>query len=212
LHFHFVGEGTQAIKDQSHALDLDDLIVTQDAIPQSAVADLTRRADVLLLLGRYPSMRGYELFAAAKLFGYLKAGKPIVGVLPPDEAKRILATVGASTLGDVESVEDIVGLLRRVLRCWKDRSLATLLPNANACQTYSAKRQTRVLVSALENIQPSECFVPGRAPIPHSLKEQISWKETLSSRIEQPLRRPGADESHGQSGVFLPRSHNKLNQ
>src|SRR5207253_9264004 len=89
MHFHFVGEGTEIIGKRADTLGLKDVITTEGAISQSAVVELSKKAHALLLLGRPAVMKGYELFAAAKLFGYLKAGRPIVGILPSDEAKQI---------------------------------------------------------------------------------------------------------------------------
>ena len=62
---------------------------------------LERQAGPLLILGRPATMKGYELFAGAKLFGYLKAGRPIVGILPEDETKNILRRLGVSTLASL---------------------------------------------------------------------------------------------------------------
>jgi len=169
MHFHFVGEGTEAIGKQADALGLNDSITTGRAVSQSAATELSKKAHALLLLGRPSAMKGHELFAAAKLFGYLKAGRPIVGILPSDEAKQILQRVGASTVANVDSRDDIVSVLRRVLRNWADGTLRSLVPDANVCRAYSAENQTRALVAALEGAPASDPFVPAKVDIPESL-------------------------------------------
>src|SRR5207253_9431267 len=97
-----------------------------------------------------PRMKGYELFAAAKLFGYLKAGRPILGVVPSDETSKVLRRVGVSTVADADSPSDITAILRRLLDAWRKRNLHSLLPDPAACEAYSAPRQTVALVRALE--------------------------------------------------------------
>ena len=182
LHFHFVGEGTRAIGDRARELDLTEIITNEGAIPHRTVIQLSKQADALLLLGRPPAMKGYELFAPAKLFGYLKAGRPIVAILPADEAKRILEHVGVSTVADVDSVENIVAVLRRVLRSWAEGTLESLLPNLTACRAYAAERQTQTLVSALDGAPSLGSFVPGKVAIPDSLQKEISHRENIYKR------------------------------
>jgi glycosyltransferase involved in cell wall biosynthesis len=211
LHFHFVGEGTRTIEDQARNLGLTEIITAEAAMSQNAVIQLSKQADALLLLGRPPTMKGYELFAAAKLFGYLKAGRPIVGILPPDEAKRILQRAGASTVADVDSKADIVAVLRRVLRNWADGTLRSLLPDTNACRTYSAESQTRALVAALEGAPASDPFIPGRVDIPDSLREEISRREEISWKESSPGRQRTKKYSTGakvKTVIAVPKSHN----
>ena len=129
----------------------------------------------LLMLEREPT-KGYELLAGAKLFGYLKAGRPIVGVLPSGEAKKILQRVGVSTIADVDWPAGIVAVLRQILEAWEAGMLASLVPDRAACEVYSARRQTAALVRALEGAPPVEPFVPGLAEIPPSLQGDIGDK------------------------------------
>jgi hypothetical protein len=186
MHFHFVGEGTEAISKQADTFNLTDVITSDRAMPQSAVAELSKKAHALLLLGRATAMKGHELFAAAKLFGYLKAGKPIVGILPNDEAKRILQRVGVSTVADVDSRDEIVAVLRRVLHSWADGTLESLAPDSIACRAYSAETQTQALIAALEGAPALDPFVPGTVDIPDSLGEEISRREDVFKKL--PLR------------------------
>ena len=111
-------------------------------------------------------MTGYELFARRKVFGYLKAGMPIIGVLPNDETKKILLRVGVTTVADVDSQSEIVTVLRRLLDAWSQGKLSSLLPKRAACEIYSAERQTQDLVRALEGTPALEPFVPGSVEIP----------------------------------------------
>jgi hypothetical protein len=124
-------------------------------------------------------MKGYELFAAAKLFGYLKAGRPILGIVPDDETKNVLRRVGARTVADVDSVPDITRVLRMVIDCWSAGTLSTLVPDSKACETYSSEYQAATLVRALEGLPAKEPFVPGAQMVPASLRSSIETKNWL---------------------------------
>ena len=174
LLFHFVGEGTEAVARHAATLDLSDTITTRGPTSQEEIARLSQRAHALLILGRPSTMRGYELFAAAKLFGYLKAGMPIIGVLPDDETKKVLFQIGVTTVADVDSQSEIVDLLRGLLEAWSQGNLSSLSPKPAACEIYSAERQTEELVRALQGAPALEPFLPGSVEVPNSLRSQIS--------------------------------------
>ena len=168
-----VGEGAKAVGDEAAALGLGDLVAVANPISHQEVIRLQREAHALLVLGRPPSMKGYELFAGAKLFGYLRAGRPILGVLPPDETRKVLNRVGVSTVADGDSPPEIVAALRRLLDAWSSRTLSSLLPDRGACEVYSAESQTAALVRVLEGKTAMEPFVPNSVEIPPSLREHI---------------------------------------
>jgi len=175
----FVGEGTNALGSEAAALDLSDIVDTAGTKSYAEVTRLQREAHALLVLGRPATTKGYELFAGAKLFGYLKAGRPIVGVLPPDETKKILHRVGVRTVADVESVSDITRVLRLVLESWFMGRLSSLVPDPKACEAYSSEQQTATLVRALEGVPSEEPFLPGAQAIPPSLRGAIESEKWL---------------------------------
>ena len=119
-----------------------------------------------LVLGRPSTVTGHELFAGAKLFGYLQAGRPILGVLPRDETRRILEGLGVSTIADADSPDQIAALAERVADAWAHGTLQTLAPDAAACQAYSAERQAHVLELALSDQPAHDPFVPHRVEVP----------------------------------------------
>jgi len=173
LRFHFVGEGSDAVMKEAVSLGISDLVETSAPLPQSAVSALQRAAHALLVLGRPPTTKGYELLAGAKLFEYIKARRPIIGVLPNDEGKKILLKFGLPTIADVDSASNIVTVLRRLLDAWSTDTLATLLPQRSVIDTYSSENQTSALVRALMGIAPVAPFVPGSLGIPPSLDGKI---------------------------------------
>jgi hypothetical protein len=173
LRFVFVGEALDGLSRQAAKLGLDRLVRVAGPVTYEGAAKLHRGAHALLILGRPSFMRGHELFAGAKLFGYLKAGRPILGVLPADETRRILRNVDVATIADVDSVPEIVATLRRLVTAWSTGSLAALLPNRQACLAYSAERQTAALVRALEGRTAEDPFIPGAVDIPSSLRRDL---------------------------------------
>ena len=125
----------------------------------------------LLLLGLEP-LPGYE-FRGSKIFGYLKAGRPIIGVLPLDETKKILHRVGVSTDADIDSPSEIVNVLRELLDAWSAGTLASLVPDRAACKVYSAEQQTELLVRALTGMRPLNQWTPSSGQISASLQGDI---------------------------------------
>ena len=173
LKFCFVGEGMQAFEDEVAARGLMDVIEMKPPVSLMEITRLQREADVLLLLGRPSTMRGYELFASAKLFGYLKTGKPIFGVLPQDESQKILHRTGISTIADFDSPSAIISVIQRVIDAWEAGTLSSLVPDRQMCETYDVEQQVFTLIRALDGISPVDPFVPGAVDPPPSLQEYI---------------------------------------
>jgi glycosyltransferase involved in cell wall biosynthesis len=169
----FVGDGMQTLANDAGRLGLSDIITIVGPTPHAEIIRLQKEAHALLMLERTPTIKGYELLAGAKLFGYLRAGRPIIGVLPSGEAKKILQRIGVPTIADVDTPTEIISVLRQLLETWEAGKLALFVPDRGACEAYSAQRQTAALTRALEGAQPSEPFVPGRVEIPPSLRSAI---------------------------------------
>ena len=174
LRLHFVGEGMEALATEAAILGVSDLVETRGPTSHGEIARLQREAHAVLVLGRPPTMKGHELFAGAKLFSYLKAGRPIVGVLPSDETKRILHRVGVSTVADGDSSSEIVAMFQRLLDAWSAGTLHSLVPNPVECDAYSAERQTAALACALEGKPAKNPFVPNSVEVPLSLRWEIA--------------------------------------
>jgi len=180
LHFHFVGEGAEALGKEAATLGLMGTVSTSGPVSQDEIVRLSRSAHAFLILERPATMKGHELLAGAKLFGYLKAGRPIVGVLPSCEARKVLERVGVSTVADVDSPSQIAAVLRQLHDAWSKGMLAQLAPDRAACAPYSAERQTAALVRALDGQQPAQLFVPGSIEIPLSLRNDIGKEGWLT--------------------------------
>lgn len=169
----FVGDGMGPIARDANALGISEMVETRPPVSYEEVNRLSENAHALLILGRHHERKGHELVAGAKLFGYFKNRKPIIGVLPRDETEEILARVGVETIADANSVSEIVSVLQKVHTAWSEGQLSSLLPNAQACAGYASEPQTLALIRALEGHTPEEPFVPGKVTVPLSLRETI---------------------------------------
>ena len=184
----FVGEGVEPLAREAAKLALSDIVQTRSPVPYAEIAALQQEAHALLILGRPSTMKGHDMLAGAKLFGYLQAGRPIVGVLPQDEGKKILARVGVPTVADVTSLSEIVAVLRQLLDAWSTKTLSRLVPNPSACEAYSAERQTAAIMPALEGAPAIAPFVPGSVDVPPSLRQELSSKDWGQLRLAFPAQ------------------------
>jgi hypothetical protein len=184
----FVGEGMESLSKEANRLDLNDIVEVAPPVTYDEIVRKQRESHALLLLGRPRTMRGYELFAGAKLFGYLKSGRPILGLVPEDETRKILQNVGVSTIADPDSPAEIITVLKRLVKAWSENRLASLVPDPASCESYSAGRQTEALVRALEGTVSAQPFVPGSIAVPNSLRPRIAERQAFN-RIERKVRK-----------------------
>jgi hypothetical protein len=96
--------------------------------------------------------------------------------LPQDEAKKILHPVGVSTVANVDSVPEIVALLRKLLHAWQ-RGDWLIHPCSTACQADSAEYQTCSVVWLPQRRPASDPFIPGLVEISCSLQREINNRE-----------------------------------
>jgi glycosyltransferase involved in cell wall biosynthesis len=174
LRFRFVGEGMGEMARAATERGLADIVETAGPTSQNETMRLQRAAHALLVLGRQSTIAGHELFAPAKVFGYLRARRPVLGILPNDETRKVLTRVGVSSIADVESTTAVARLLRELVHAWSTGTLSSQLPDVTKCELYSAERQTEALVCALEGSPAIEPFIPGSVEIAPSLRERLA--------------------------------------
>ena len=173
LKMKFVGEGMEDLAKQAKLLGLSDVVEASGPTTYAEVTRLERESHALLVLGRLSTITGHELFAGAKLFKYLKANRPIFGVLPDDETRKVLHHVGVSSIADANSPVEIVTKLKELLEAWSDDALVSLLPDPAKCALYSAEFQTEALVRALRGAPAANPFVDGSVEVPPSLRDIV---------------------------------------
>jgi glycosyltransferase involved in cell wall biosynthesis len=170
----FVGEVDESFVNRVRELGLSDIVSAGPPVPHAEIERLQRSAHALLMLERKPTHKGYELLAGAKLFGYLKAGRPILGVVPPGEAERVLRGVGVPTIADAASVDAIGAVLETMFHGWRAGRLSSFVPDRAACEQYSAKHQTVALARALDGLPSLQPFVPGAVDVVPSLRAELT--------------------------------------
>ncbi|GJL50493.1 MAG: glycosyl transferase family 1 [Nitrospirales bacterium] len=173
IHVMFVGEGTVALQDKVATLGLSDIVTMRPSTSYAEILCLQKNAHAFLILGRESNRKGHELVAGAKLFGYLKARRPIIGILPHDETRKILDHVGVSTLADVDSPNEILRVIQQVFDSWEAGTLDALLPSGATCENYSAESQTLALIRALNGEMAETPFRSGTVSPPPSLAEDF---------------------------------------
>ncbi len=169
----FVGEGFQELADRVADLDILDLVEIAPPVSHAEIRRLQQEAHVLLVLGRTSGRKGHELVAGAKLFGYLQAGRPIIGIVPGDETRRILGQVGNSMIADADSPSEVVAVFEKVLEAWSNSTLESLVPNRGACEAYSSSRQISSLVAALDGAPPEKVLTVESAILPSRLQSEL---------------------------------------
>jgi hypothetical protein len=175
----FVGEGVNQVAQTAASLGLTPIVETMEPVPSREVARMQREAHALFLLG-VKEYQGYEL-CGSKVFAYMRAGRPILGILPEDESRKVLEHVGVSTIASIDSPKEIADALQSVVVAWSKHRLPSLLPDPNRCIVYEAANQTSALVRALEGRSPLVQFVPGSVEVPKSLQGKIGREGWLST-------------------------------
>jgi glycosyltransferase involved in cell wall biosynthesis len=174
IRFRFVGEGMEKLTEGIAAYGVSDIVTVSGPTTHAEIARLEREAHALLVLGRLATIKGHELFAGAKLFNYLKANRPIFGVLPDDETRKVLHRVGVSAIADVDSPADIASKLKKLIDAYSSKDLAPFLPDEAKCEFYSAEYQTQSLILALEGSNARDPFISRVDNIPLSLQELLT--------------------------------------
>lgn len=156
LQLRFVGEGLRELGERVAELGLRDLVEILPPTSSAEIRRLQQEAHALLVLGRNQDRKGHELVAGAKLFGYLQAGRPIIGIVPHDETRRILSQVGNLLIADAEAPGEVCAIFEKVLDAWSNRTLESLVPNRAACEAYSSHQQISDLIVALNGASPEQ--------------------------------------------------------
>ena len=174
LRVKFVGEGMEELTTLAANLGLSNIVEVVGPTTHAEIRRLEREAHALLVFGRLSTIKGHELFAGAKVFNYLKANRPILGVLPRDETRNVLESVGVCTIADVDSPAEIAAQLEKLIDAWSREKLHFLLPDRAKCELYCAEQQTEALARALAGASATRPFVHGSAEVPPSLRETMT--------------------------------------
>ncbi|UVT19555.1 MAG: glycosyltransferase [Nitrospira sp.] len=170
----FIGGGLREFAERVRDLEIEDVVKILPPTSSAEIRRLQREAHALLVLGRESGVKGHELVAGAKLFGYLQAGRPIVGVLPHDETRRILCEVGNTLIADASNPEEVTAVFEKVVEAWASRTLDRFVPNRAACEAYSSGRQISNLIAALNGASPEKIVTVDASNMPLRLQSEVA--------------------------------------
>lgn len=125
------------------------VVTVEPPVEHPEAVKLMRSSDALVLL----MPRGDERVVYAKLFEYMAAGRPILGVMPPDaEVAELLRESGNAWLADVGNEEAVVRCLSAMYKEWSEGGRVTGGPQRSFVEVFERKRLSARLAEVLEAV------------------------------------------------------------
>jgi glycosyltransferase involved in cell wall biosynthesis len=119
----FAGDVRDADREYAHGLGLGDRVELLGYVSRRRSLELQRDSEALLLLIPDSGGRGKGVLTG-KIFEYLAAERPILGIVPPDGAAAdLLRETGAGMVVAPDDVDAIRSALGDLHRWWKDGTL-----------------------------------------------------------------------------------------
>jgi glycosyltransferase involved in cell wall biosynthesis len=116
-------------------------------VPHAEAVQWIRRAHALLLM---QDGAGSEIVVPAKVYEYMRAGKPILGLFRPGETTGLLE---ASGLGYTALPTDVEGITERILGLYRDvRGGNSPKPNREFVGRLTRKNAARELARLLDEV------------------------------------------------------------
>lgn len=149
----FVGNIDRALRRHIGGLGLSDIVQTSGYLPHRQCIGYLLGADVLLLIvGSGP---GSEAVFTGKIFEYLAAGKPVLGLVPCGVAADLIAEAQAGVVVPPENVEAIANQIATLYRKWQIGDL-DCGGNPEVITRYDRRRLTRTLAETLDAVSSVE--------------------------------------------------------
>lgn len=144
----FVGLVPPASQELIRRLGLDDVVRCVGYLPHEDAVRQLVEADVLwLTVGR---QEGEEMISTGKLFEYLGARKPILGLVPEGAARRTLEASGAGVVVDPDDVAGIAEALDTLVDAWERDALPQ--PDPSFVERFDRRSIARSLASLLDEM------------------------------------------------------------
>lgn len=147
LRVHFVGELTDGERAALSGLTARGIVRDHGLLPRARAIGFQRAATVLLLV----TAAGKTSVATSKLFEYLSAGRPILGLTRGTAAADIIRRTGAGLLVDPDDADAIHDTLRRLM-LEPGFLAASVHPVQREIDSYSRPRQMEGLAKLLRQV------------------------------------------------------------
>ena len=149
LRLHLVGEFSAEEKRQLDELISRGIVRMHGLVDRPRALGFQRAATLLLLV----ATTGKTSVATSKLFEYLNAGKPILGVTRNTAAEKIILETQTGFVVDPADAEAIYSTLRRLVL--EPGFIGSIKPRAEAIERYSRPRQMEALSAYLRELVPA---------------------------------------------------------
>ncbi|MFH1008919.1 MAG: glycosyltransferase family 4 protein [Candidatus Latescibacterota bacterium] len=121
-----------------------------------AVSHMVRSALLLLVI---PDCANNEGILTGKLFDYMRARKPILGIGPPDgDAAAILRETGSGVMLDYDDVDSIKGYVAQVYGTWREGKVSVFPSDMERIAPYSRARLTQQLATVFSRVCKEQPF------------------------------------------------------
>jgi len=117
--FHMVGYVQRDFQNQTKALQISEIFEYHDYVEHPAVIEWLSQADALWLsLG---IGKNYETISTGKIFEYIGAQKPILAIIPNNDASKILRQMASAKIVDPGMTEEIKNSIIEMYKNWKTK-------------------------------------------------------------------------------------------
>ena len=144
-----VGSVADIEKNIIHDLGLKDIVAFTGYLPYEESITALSGADVLLLTQHKPRKMRQPLSVPGKLFEYLRIGKPILGLVPEGDARKILVNSGMGVVADPDDVSGIADTIAGCISAFHTDGF-NLTPNLGFIDSYSRRRLTQTLAQTFD--------------------------------------------------------------
>ncbi len=148
IHLHFQGGLDVRIQHLVEKLGLSNIVTDYGYVNHEIATANLLEADVLWMISNFDAK--HKQIKSGKLFEYIGTGKPILGLLHPGEASRLLEQYGAGFVGNLSTPEKVQSTLETIFEQWeKDQ-----LPEANKefIALFDRKKLTLKLAKIFDKI------------------------------------------------------------
>jgi glycosyltransferase involved in cell wall biosynthesis len=146
---YIVGNSGKETRGLVQELRLADCVELVGYVSHGEAISLQLGADALLLI--VSSEPGSDAVATGKIYEYLAAGKPILGLVPAGVAADLLVEANAGVVVDPDNVDKIASRLRDLYEVWRAGGI-DYNANKDVVARYERRQQAKKLAATLEDI------------------------------------------------------------